>query len=241
MVSGGVVYRTGAFRSRSERGWLAGAVALLSVLALTAGCGKAEYRYIANQDEKTYFKVPSDWHEINSAAVDEGFGPPANPDSATALIQQRLTWSAAFDADDEPMPEHMTRVITSPSPVVYVTIRYQTLAERDAVSFDTMRDFFLPVTQNSRALAEEAGLALTSFELLYDQVLTTDDGMRGVRVVYNYEFPTGVMHTFDQTAYANADSSILYFMLLRCTARCYRERAVELDAIATSFTVRSKA
>jgi hypothetical protein len=48
------------------------------------------------------------------------------------------------------------------------------------------------------------------------------------------------MHTFDQTAYANQDSSVLYLMLIRCTARCYRDRAVELDTIATSFTVRSQ-
>ena len=51
----------------------------------------------------------------------------------------------------------------------------------------------------------------------------------------------GEMHTFDQTAYANQDSSVLYFLLIRCTASCYRERAVELDNIASSFTVRSKA
>ena len=210
-------------------------------MALLAGCGKPEFRYVSNSDEKTYFKVPSNWHEIDSSAVDDGFGGSANPDSATAMIQKQMRWSAAFDASDDPMPEHMTRVVTSPEPVLYVTVRHQTPGQQDTVSFDTMRDYFLPVTAESRAQAEQAGISLTGFELLYDQVITGENGLHGVRVVYNYEFPTGVMHTFDQTAYANQDSSVLYFLLIRCTASCYRERAVELDNIASSFTVRSKA
>jgi len=233
--------RGGARRSQGVRRWAAGSVALLGLIALLAGCGKPEFRYVSNPDEKTYFKVPSDWHEIDSSAVDEGFGGSANPDSATAMIQKQLRWSSAFDAAEDPRPEHMTRVISSPDPVLYVTVRHQTPGEQDTVSFDTMRDYFLPVTADTRAQAEQAGLSLTGFELLYDQVLTGENGLHGVRVVYNYEFPTGVMHTFDQTAYANQDSSILYFLLIRCTASCYRERAVELDNIATSFTVRSKA
>jgi hypothetical protein len=50
-----------------------------------------------------------------------------------------------------------------------------------------------------------------------------------------------VSHTFDQTVLTNEDSSILYFLLIRCTAVCYRQRSVEFDNIASSFTVRSAA
>ena len=226
---------------RGGRRWAVGAVAFLSVFALLAGCGTPEFRYVSNPDEKTYFKVPNAWHEIDSGAVDEGFSGSVNPDSATAMIQKQLRWSSAFDAAEDPMPEHMTRIISSPDPVLYVTIRHQTPGEQDITSFDAMRDFFLPVTANTRAQAEQAGVSLSGFELLYDEVLKGDGGLHGVRIVFNYEFPTGVVHTFDQTAYSNQDSTILYFLLIRCTATCYRERAVELDNIATSFTVRSKA
>jgi hypothetical protein len=210
-------------------------------VAVTAGCGQPAFQYVANKDEQTYFKVPSSWHEIDSGEVDQAFSLDANPDSLVAAAQKQLTWSRAYDADGEPTPDHMTRILTSDEPVLYATIRHQLPVQQDAVSFDSMRDTFLPVTEKQRELAAQAGVGLDGFELLYDQVLTAPEGVHGVRVVFNYEFPTGVLHTFDQTAYANQDSSILYFMLIRCTARCYRDRVNELNEIATSFTVRSKA
>jgi hypothetical protein len=149
---------SGLTRRTAVRAFSAAAVALVSVLGLTTGCGKPEFKYVSNQDEKTYFKVPYDWHEIDSAAVDAGFGSGANPESATAEIERQLTWSAAYDADANPTPEHMTRILTSESPVLYVTIRHQAPFQQDAISFDSMRDFFLPVTQQTRELAEAQGI-----------------------------------------------------------------------------------
>ncbi len=217
-------------------------LAMAGAVALVAGCGTPQFNYISNADEKTYFKVPSGWHEIDESAIDDAFTAGDNPDSATAAIRKQLRWSAAFDAATDPMPEHMTSLVTTDEPVLYVTVRHLTRGEQGVVSFDAMRDFFLPVTEGERSRIAQLGTPqLESFELLQDEVLTPNGGLRGVRVVFNYEFPTGVLHTFDQTAYANHDSSVLYFLLIRCTARCYRERAVELDGIATSFTVRSQA
>jgi hypothetical protein len=74
--------------------------------------------------------------------------------------------------------------------------------------------------------------------LLRDDVLTPHAGLRGVRVTFNYRLLGGTLDTFDQTAYINNDASKEYVLLIRCTARCYRARAAELDAIAKSFTVR---
>ena len=227
----------------TRRGRRVGTVvaALLGVLALTAGCGEPEFRYVSNTDEKTYFKVPHSWQEIDSEVIDDSFDGIENDDSVAVDARRQLWWSVAYDSDELPGPEHMTDILTSDSPVIYVSIRRQLPFQRDMTSFDVMRDIFLPVSETRREMVEQSGGGLGSFEGLYDEVLNGDNGVHGVRTVYSYEFPTGIMHTFDQTVYANQDSTVLYIMLIRCTARCYRERAVELNDIATSFTVGSKA
>ncbi len=226
--------------SRRHTIWAAGLV-VVAITALTAGCGQPEFKYVSNSDEKTYFKVPNSWHEISGSEVTDGFTGEVNPDSLVAAAQKQLWWSVAYDADSEPTPDHMTTILTSPEPVLYATIRHQLPLQQDAVSFDSMRDMFVPVSEGQRQLAAQAGIALEGFELLHDEVLKGPDGVHGVRVVFNYQFPTGILHTFDQTAWANQDSSILYFLLIRCTAKCYRDRVDELNDVATSFTVRSKA
>jgi hypothetical protein len=225
-----------------HRGRRAGAAiaALLGVLALAAGCGEPEFRYVSNTDEQTYFKVPHSWQEIDSEVIDDSFDGIENDDSIAVDARRQLWWSVAYDSDELPAPEHMTDIGTSQSPVLYVSIRRQLPFQRDMTSFDLMRDVFLPVSETRREMVAQAGAGLAGFEALYDEVLNGEDGVHGVRTVFSYEMPTGILHTFDQTVYANQDSTVLYIMLIRCTARCYRERAVELNDIATSFTVRSK-
>ena len=91
--------------------------------------------------------------------------------------------------------------------------------------------------------AAEANDLLPGFELLDDEIITRDGGLHGVRVDYNYLFQTQITqatHTFDMTALTNADSSVLYMFIIRCTADCYRKRAAEFNTVATSFTVGSK-
>src|SRR5689334_5624288 len=127
------------------RGVAVVAIGALAVLALMVGCGAPQFTYVANSSDKTYFKVPTAWHKIDETAIDNWFTQ-ENPDSATAAALRTLTWSAAFDAASDPMPEHMTTGVTSSSPVMYVTVRHLTPSEQGSVSYDAMRDFFLPVT-----------------------------------------------------------------------------------------------
>jgi hypothetical protein len=215
------------------------AVAFVSPL-LAAGCGAPQFTYVQNANDKTYFRVPSSWTKIDQEPIDDLFSP-VQPGTAASVLHKQRLWSVAYDADEEPSALHMTSYVSNDVPVVYATVEHLIAVERDAVSFDTMRDFFFPVTQHLRDVAQQNGYELQNFELLRDQVLTPSAGIRGVRVVFNYRFPTGVIHTFDQTVFANNDSSTLYLMLIRCSSRCYRAHQAEIDAVATSFTVRSTA
>jgi hypothetical protein len=220
-------------------------IAALSVIAvcslsatLVAGCGEPKFTYVKNSDDKTYFRIPSSWTKIDQGPIDDLFSP-VQPGTAASVLHKQRLWSVAYDADEEPSALHMTTYVSNDVPVVYATVEHLVTVERDALSFDTMRDFFFPVTERLRQVAERNGYELQNFELLRDEVLSPSAGIRGIRVIYNYQFPTGVIHTFDQTAYANNDSSTLYLLLIRCSSRCYRAHQAEIDAVATSFTVRS--
>jgi hypothetical protein len=211
-------------------------VGLVGLFAVAlAGCGEPAYTYIKNSGDHTYFKVPRNWHQVNRDELDDPFSS-ADPDSAQKQLEKRLIWSIAYDAAPIPAAAHMFS--SSDQPFVYSSVRPLTQSQQGGVSFDTLRNLVLPVTDARRQAAAQAGFNVDSFELLRDDVLTPGKGIRGIRVVYNYQFQ-GVLDTFDQTAYVNDAASRMYFLLIRCSARCYRQRTAELDGIATSFTVRS--
>jgi hypothetical protein len=124
-------------------------------------------------------------------------------------------------------------------PFVYASIRQLNEPERGVISLNHLRDIFLPVTDQARQTAVTQGAPFDDFELLRDQELTPGGGLRGVRETYNYSTPLGGLHTFDLTAYVSDDGH-MYLMIVRCSARCFRERSGELESIVKSFTVRKQ-
>jgi hypothetical protein len=207
------------------------------VMALSA-CGSPGYHYVKNSGEKTYFKVPAEWRKIDQKALDTTLSND-DPDSASARLRPKLTWSVAYDADSDPDPTHLYG-LGSDKPFVYALIRPLSTAERDAVSLNQLRDSFLPVTTESRQALAEQGSPLTDFELLRDDELKPGGGLRGVRTTYNYMLPTlPILQTFDVTSYSS-DEGRLYVLVIRCSAHCYQERKGELDSVARSFTVRKQ-
>jgi hypothetical protein len=212
------------------------AIAVAAVLLGTASCGQPEFTYVKNSGQKTYFKVPHSWHQIGTSDLDDVLGG-TNPDSAASQVRQQLWWSVAYDASADPAPAHLLTNGVTEQPIVYARVATLTKGQQNAISLDMLRDMFLPVTADAREAAAEA-LPLTGFELLHDEVINRPNGLHGIRVVYDYELGFGVLHTFDLTAMVNNDSSKLYLMIIRCSSSCYRERASEIDTVATSFTVR---
>ncbi|GAA1825712.1 hypothetical protein GCM10009682_51860 [Luedemannella flava] len=214
-------------------------MAIAMVAAGIAACGAPDYTYVKNSAEKTYFRVPASWQKVDQAGLDY-MTQAENPDSASAQLRKKMTWAVAYDADEKPTAAHLFSLASTHHPIAYAKVMHLTEEQANLVSFDALRNLFLPVSDSARASALEAGTLLPGFELMVDEVLTPSDGVRGVRVVYNYELPNGVLHTFDQTTFVNNDASIYYMLVIRCSSRCYKERAAEIDAVATSFTVRSK-
>jgi hypothetical protein len=204
-----------------------------AVLEAASGCSAPDHTYIANSANKTYFKVPASWHELDSKALkqtDTGASPTPGNDSE---------WVVAYDAAKAPAVAHLVARDT-PDPIVYVSVEPAPTEAAGQVSLDNLRDLVLPVTDSARTAGTTSATTFTDFTLVSDSVLTPKSGLRGVHEVFQYRVGGGPLQTFDETAYTNKDGSKVYLMFLRCSNECYQARRPELDSVVGSFTVRDR-
>jgi hypothetical protein len=229
-------------RSRTGSGKLAAVVAVVALAGVLAGCGAPEYTYVRDNDGATYFKVPSAWRQVDQKALEgKVFG---DSESATAAQQKQLTWTIAYDAHTTPSAEHLLTPApeTEDRPFALAKVQNLTEPEQNGASLNMLRNSIgLPVAvddETRQQMESSDTYPFKSFELLADEVLPVENGIRGVRSIFNFRLPDGPVQTFDQTAYLSADGKQVSTLLVKCSARCYKERVGEIDLVAQSFKVK---
>jgi hypothetical protein len=208
---------------RVVRGLVGGCALLLGVTV--AGCGAPQYTYVANSGANTYFKVPYGWHQISASALKKITG------SSSGV------WTVAYQAGSRPSADDFLSFDTS-QPFVFSEIGTLSSTGMNELSYDSLRDFFLPVTSTARSTASSEGFPFTGFSQIRDQVLTPGQGVHGVRETFNYT-DKGVTDTFDEIALTNPDQTKVYFLVLHCTSSCYSSDKTEINDVMSSFTIRS--
>src|ERR1700755_860776 len=145
------------------------AIAVAFVLAGTGACAAPEFTYVKNSGQKTYFKVPHEWHSTVTKSLDDVLSG-TNPDSANSHAREQQWWSVAYDADTDPAADHLISQSPTDQPIVYARISPLSTAQQNEVSLDMLRTASLPVTDDARQAAEEnagaGGTGLTGFELV---------------------------------------------------------------------------
>ena len=210
---------------------LAGLWLVLTVIMVSA-CGAPEFTYVANSDQHAYFKVPAGWHKISDSALAaalRGGGSATTPAGV---------WSAGYDGSTAPSASHVFGSVV-PQPFAFALVEPLNSTASNEMSYNQLRDIFLPVTSTTRQNAAKSGFPLTGFQLLRNTVLTPGQGVHGVRVTFDYTFPDGSTDTFDQVAFTNSDDTEIYLLVLHCLASCYQRNHGEIDTVMNSFTVRS--
>lgn len=218
-----------AFRSR--RG-LVGGLALLLVAILSialSGCGAPQYTYVADSSAGTFYKVPHSWHQISQKDL--------NAALKAAGASGAGVWSTAFDASSAPSAAHNNSIDLS-KPFVFAEVGQLSSTGSNELSYDAMRDIWLPVTSTARQTDASEGFSGTDFTQLRDQTITAKQGVHGVRETFQYTF-SGVTDTFDEEVLTNADQTVLYILQVHCTATCYSQNQNSINTIMTSFTVGS--
>jgi hypothetical protein len=208
---------------RVVRGLVGGCALLLGVTV--AGCGAPQYTYVANSGANTYFKVPYGWHQISASALKKITG------SSSGV------WTVAYQAGSRPSANDILSFDTS-QPFVFAEIGTLSSTGMNELSYDSLRDFFLPVTSTARSTASSEGFPYTGFSQIRDQVLTPGQGVHGVRETFEYT-DKGVTDTFDEIALTNPDQTKVYFLVLHCTSSCYSSDKTEINDVMSSFTIRS--
>jgi hypothetical protein len=207
---------------------LVGACALLLGATVT-GCAAPQYTYVANSSQSTYFKVPHSWHQIS-------------PDALANILQQVGSsggaWTVAYQAGSSPTASDFLNFATS-QPFVFAEVGTLSSTASNGLSYNTLRDFFLPVTSTMRQqVSSQGNFPLTDFKQIRDEQLMLGQGVHGVRETYDYT-DSGIADTFDEVALTNADQTVVYLLVLHCTTSCYNNDQTEINDVMSSFTVRS--
>jgi hypothetical protein len=202
-------------------------VAPLLVVGLSvAGCLAPQYTYVSDNADNAYFKVPPSWHQVNESILQSTEGPSTQEGS--------YLWSEAYDASESPSVAHIFS--STSSPVAYASVLSLSSAVRNDISFNSMRDLLLPVTQAARNAAAAAHEDLSGFQSISDEVITDSHNNRGIREIFDYDF-RGAPETFDLTVMTNAATTKLYFLLVQCTTACFAANYQEISDVVNSFTV----
>ena len=217
---------------RSTRGLTGGLTFLLMSALASVGlsaCGSPAYTYVADSSAGTYYKVPTQWHPISqqdlNAAIKAAGGSSAG------------VWSTAFDGSAAPSADHNDSVSLN-MPYVFAQVGQLFSTGTAELSYDAMRDLWLPVTSSTRQTDASEGFPGTNFTQLRDQTISAKQGVHGVRETFQYTF-NGVTDTFDEEVLTNADQTVLYSLEVHCTDTCYSQNQNNINTVMSSFTVGS--
>ena len=213
---------------RVRQGLVGGCAILLGVVL--SGCLAPQYTYVANSSTNTYFKVPNGWHKISDSSL--------SSELRSATGGSGGAWTVAYEAGHQPRAGDFLSFGIA-QPFVFAEVGQLNSTPSNELSYDSLRDFLLPVTATARQNASAQGFPLTAFKQIRDQMLTLSQGVHGVRETFNYTFTGGTTDTFDEVALTNADQTVVYLLVLHCTSSCYSNDQTEINAVMSSFTIRS--
>ena len=200
--------------------------ALIIVGLLVTGCVAPQYTYVTDSADSAYFKVPPSWGQVNQNKLQNAEG--------QASQEGTYLWSRAYD--DTAKPSINNVFSSSDHPVAYASVLGLSAAQRNDVSFNSMRDLLLPVTSTARSAAAANHETLSGFASLADQVITDSHNDRGIREIFDYDLGAS-LETFDLTVLTNSTTTKLYFLLVHCSAKCFADDYNQIATVTGSFAV----
>lgn len=198
------------------------------VLGLT-GCGESSKLYPASKSEGVFFSVPTNWKALSTASLNKYEKESTEPEGAAR--QALVKWQIAYTTNKKlKVPEVFN--LTAPSqPLVFARVRDLESSEINSVSYNTLRDVIVPVTQ---IIAGDDPSA-PDFQILVDQEVV-QKGARGVQTVYSFSIDDKEQ-TINQTSLMSNDRTTMYIFVVRCTTECYAKNKKKIEEIVSSFTV----
>ena len=206
-------------------------VALLGialVLGLT-GCGESSKLYPASKSEGVFFSVPTNWKALSTASLNKYEKESTDPEAESR--QALVKWQIAYTTNKKLKVPEVFNLIAPAQPLVFARVRDLESSEINSVSYNTLRDVIVPVTQ---IIAGDDPSA-PDFQILVDQEVV-QKGARGVQTVYSFSIDDREQ-TINQTSLMSNDRTTMYIFVVRCTTECYAKNKKKIEEIVSSFTV----
>jgi hypothetical protein len=221
-----------AFKPRRMVQGLAWGGAFLLASALVSGCSPAQYTYVSDSGNSTYFKVPHYWGQVSSTDLCHQLESYSQTSTCPAY------WTTAYEGQ-RPAAASGFLDFDLNKPFIYAQVTPYQSTSATALTDQTLEDAFLPVSESSRETEAEEGFPLTDFKSLLDEPVSLNGGYHGVREVFDYTEAGAPANTFDEVVLTNGNNSDIYMLLLHCTASCYAQDKTTINDVMSSFTVRS--
>jgi hypothetical protein len=198
------------------------------VLGLT-GCGESSKLYPASKSEGVFFSVPTNWKALSTASLNKYEKESTEPEGAAR--QALVKWQIAYTTNKKLKVSEVFNLTAPSQPLVFARVRDLESSEINSVSYNTLRDVIVPVTQ----IIEGDDPSAPDFQILVDQEVV-QKGARGVQTVYSFSID-GKEQTINQTSLMSNDRTKLYIFVVRCATECYNKNKKKIEEIVSSFTV----
>ena len=198
------------------------------VLGLT-GCGESSKLYPASKSEGVFFSVPTNWKALSTASLNKYEKESTEPEGAAR--QALVKWQVAYTTNKKLKVSEVFNLTAPSQPLVFARVRDLENSEINSVSYNTLRDVIVPVTQ----IIEGDDPSAPDFQILVDQEVV-QKGARGVQTVYSFSIGDKEQ-TINQTSLMSNDRTTMYIFVVRCTTECYAKNKKKIEEIVSSFTV----
>ena len=206
--------------------------------SLVTGCSSHPSKvYAKSAKAGTYFTVPYGWQKISQSQLSKREAQSTSQgaaDRAAAVI-----WQEAYSPSKSITAADVFSLKAPTSPIAFVRVRSLLPDEINSVSYNFLRDIFVPLTTwlNSTSDSSLAPLPMTKFSFL-NEYEVSDRNSHGVRSIFSFTGNDGVSQTFDQSALVSDDRKVMYVLLVRCATEYYDKHLAEITKIADTWTIR---
>ena len=114
-------------------------------------------------------------------AQDQRLLPRRRAEAGIRQLRRRAGWTVAYEAGGKPTASDFLSFGAS-QPFVFAEVGQLNSTASNSLSYDALRDIFMPVTSTARTNVAAEGL--TGFTQIRDQILTPGQGVHGVRETF---------------------------------------------------------
>lgn len=204
---------------------LARGCALILAVSIS-GCATPQYADVSVPKANFHFQVPRGWDQISSSSLASYLKAGGYDTSGT--------WIAGYDASPQPRTADY-RASDNTRPFVFVHYFKVSSTQSREISYELLRNMYLPVTSTARQNAVAQGFPFTGFKQIRDQLLSLAGGAQGVRETYDYT-SAGHAYTFDEDVVTNADHTVIFLLVVHCITTCYNSYRTEIDYVMSSVS-----